>query len=141
MLLCCQLISQNYKKNFENKPIWILLKKLRKAQVFTTPYDIKAQTHFFHGNSVSITWKHQKCIFSFAKSSLKNQRIKWWKQKLKTNPNILFSHRTHQFWVMGDENGVMGNRKQQIQTASYWWQEGGGALVIKSESLVLPSAI
>ena len=42
---------------------------------------------------------------------------------------------------MGDENGVMGNRKQQIQTASYWWQEGGGALVIKSESLVLPSAI
>ena len=96
-----------------------------------------------HGNSVSITWKHPKCVFSLVKSSLKNQRIEWWKQKLKTNPNILFSHGIHQFWVMGDENGVMGNRKQQIQTASYWWQEGGGggALVIKSESLVLPSAI
>ena len=28
-----------------------------------------------------------------------------------------FSHGTHQFWVMSDENRVMGDGKQQIQTS------------------------
>ena len=64
-----------------------------------------------HHNSVSITQKHPKVVFSFANSSLKNQRIKWWKQNLKTQPNRLPLHGTHQFWVMGDKN-------LQIQTAS-----------------------
>ena len=37
--------------------------------------------------------------------------------KLKTHPNKLLSRGTHQFWVMDDENRVMGNGKLQIQTA------------------------
>ena len=32
-----------------------------------------------HENSVYITWKHPKCVFSFATLSLKNQIIEWWK--------------------------------------------------------------
>ena len=72
-----------------------------------------------HHHSVFITLKHLKCVFSFHYSSLKNQRIKWWKQKLKMNPNKLFSHGTHQFWIMGDGNRVMGDGKQQIKTAPY----------------------
>ena len=39
-------------------------------------------------------------VFSFQNSSLKNQRIEWWKQK----PNTLLSCGTHIFWVMGDGN-------------------------------------
>ena len=62
-----------------------------------------------HHNSVSITWKHLKCVFSFHNSSLKNQRIEWWKQNLKTNPNKLFLHGSHHFWVMGDGNRVIGD--------------------------------
>jgi len=69
------------------------------------------------GNSVSITQKHLKCVFSFLNSSLKNQRIEWWKQKLKTNPNKPNNCESHQFWVMGDGNRVMSDGKQQIQTA------------------------
>ena len=57
-----------------------------------------------HHNSVFITQKHQKVVFSFANSSLKNQRIKWWKRSLKTQSNRLSFHETHQFWVMGDVN-------------------------------------
>ena len=57
-----------------------------------------------HHNSVSIPWKHLKCVFNFHNSSLKNQIIEWWKQKLKTSPNKPFSHGTHIFWVMGDGN-------------------------------------
>ena len=49
--------------------------------------------------------------------TLKNQKIEWWKQKLKTNPNKPFCYGTHQFWVMGNENRVMGDRKHEIQTA------------------------
>ena len=48
-------------------------------------------------------WKHLKYDFSFHNSSLKNQRIEWWKQK----PNGLLSHGSHNFWVMGDGNRVM----------------------------------
>ena len=70
-----------------------------------------------HGNLVSITWKHPKYVFNFANSSLKNQRIEWRKQKLKTNPNTPFCRGTHQFWVMGHENKVMGDGKHEIQTA------------------------
>ena len=69
-----------------------------------------------HITQFSITWKHLKYVFSFYNSSLKNQRIEWCKQKLKTNPNKPFSHGTHQFWAMGNENRVMGDGKQQIQT-------------------------
>ena len=61
-----------------------------------------------HYNSVSITQIHLKVVFSFHNSSFKNQRIKWWKQKLKTNPN---SRGTHQFWVICDENRVIGDGK------------------------------
>ena len=57
-----------------------------------------------HHNSVSITWKHLKCVFSFHNSSLKNQRIKWWKRNLKTNLNKLSLRGSHHFWVMGDGN-------------------------------------
>ena len=64
-----------------------------------------------------ITWKYLKCVFSFYNLSLKNQRIEWWKQKLKTHPNKLLKHGTHQFWVMDDGNKVMSDRKLQIQTA------------------------
>ena len=69
----------------------------------------------FHHNSVSITQKHLKVVFSFHNSSLKNQRIEWWKQKLKTNPNKPNSRGTQQFWDMGDENRVMddGNTKSK----------------------------
>ena len=69
-----------------------------------------------HGNSVCMTWKHPKCVFNFANSSLKNQKIERWKQKLKTNLNTPFYRGTHQFWVMGDENRVMDDRKHEIQT-------------------------
>ena len=48
-------------------------------------------------NSVFITWKYPKCVFSFTNSLLKNQIIEWWKQKLKTNPNTPFCCGTHQF--------------------------------------------
>ena len=79
-----------------------------------------------HGNSVSITWKHPKCVFSFANSSLKNQRIEWWKKKLKTNPNTPFCCGTYQFWVMGDENKVMADGKHENQTAPKWlWTTWG----------------
>ena len=64
-----------------------------------------------HHNFVSITQIHLNVVFSFHNSSLKSQRIKWWKQKLKTNPNKPNSHGTHQFWVISDENRVMGNGK------------------------------
>ena len=66
------------------------------------------QTYLCFGN-----WKHLKCILSFYNSSLKNQRIKWWKQNLKTMSNRLLNHETHIFWVMCDENRVMsdGNTK------------------------------
>ena len=37
-----------------------------------------------HITQFSIAWKHLKCLFSFHNSSIKNQRIEWWKQKLKT---------------------------------------------------------
>ena len=57
-----------------------------------------------HHNYVFITWRHLKCVFSFHNSSLKNQRIEWWKQKLKTSPNKPFRHGTHIFWVTGDGN-------------------------------------
>ena len=57
-----------------------------------------------HHNSVSITWKHIKFVFNLYNSSLKNQIIKLWKQKLKTSSNKPFSHGTHIFWVMGDGN-------------------------------------
>ena len=57
-----------------------------------------------HHNSVFITWKHIKFVFSLYNSSLKNQIIKLWKQKLKTSSNKPFSHGTHIFWVMGDGN-------------------------------------
>ena len=69
----------------------------------------------FHHNSVSITQKHLKVVFSFYNSSLKNQRIEWWKQKLKTNPNKPNSRGTQQFWDMGDKNRVMddGNTKSK----------------------------
>ena len=60
-------------------------------------------------NSVSITQKHPKVVFSFANSLLKNQIIEWWKQNLKTQPNRLSLCGTHQFWVMSDENRVMGD--------------------------------
>ena len=62
-----------------------------------------------HGNSVSITQKHLKCVFSFHNSSLKNHRIEWWKQNLKTNPNKLSLSGSHHFWVMSNENRVMGD--------------------------------
>ena len=39
-------------------------------------------------------WKHLKCVFNFHNSSLKNQRIEWWKQKPETK-----SKRTSQPWV------------------------------------------
>ena len=60
-------------------------------------------------------WKHLKCVFSFHNLSLKNQRIKWWKQKLKTMPNRFLSRGTHIFWVIGDGNKVIsyGNNKSK----------------------------
>ena len=45
-------------------------------------------------------WKHLKYDFSFHNSSLKNQRIEWWKQKR----NRLLSSGSHHFWVMDDGN-------------------------------------
>ena len=54
--------------------------------------------------------KTPKSCFQFPNLSFKNQRIEWWKQKLKTNPNKPNNRGTHQFWVMGDG-------KQQIQIA------------------------
>ena len=62
-----------------------------------------------HHNSVFITWKHLNSVFSFHNSLLKNQRIEWWKQNLKTNPNKLSLCGSHHFWVMGDGNKVMGD--------------------------------
>ena len=62
-------------------------------------------------NFVSITQIHLNVVFNFHNSSLKNQRIEWWKQKLKTNPNKPNSHGAHQFWVISDENRMMGNGK------------------------------
>ena len=50
-----------------------------------------------HHNSVSITQKHLKVVFSFYNSSLKNQKIELWKQKLKTNPNKPNSRGTTNF--------------------------------------------
>ena len=47
-----------------------------------------------HHYSVSITWKHLKCVFSFHNSSLKNQKIEWWKQKLETK-----TKQTSQQWI------------------------------------------
>ena len=64
-----------------------------------------------HHNFVSITQKHLKFVLSFHDSSLKNQRIEWRKQKLKINPNKLNNRGTHQFWVMSDENRLMGDGK------------------------------
>ena len=48
-------------------------------------------------------WKLKtKYVFSFHNSSLKNQRIEWWKQKLETNPNRVFFLGPTYFdsWVM-----------------------------------------
>ena len=73
---------------------------------------------YCHYNSVSITWKHLKYFFSFHNSSLKNKRIEWWKQKLETHSNTLLSHETHQFWVTGDGNRVMGDGNWKSKIAS-----------------------
>ena len=70
-----------------------------------------------HHNLVSITQKHPKLVFRFANSLLKNQKIEWGKQNLKTNPNSLSLRGSHHFWVMSDENRVMGDGNTKIQTA------------------------
>ena len=72
-------------------------------------------------NSVSITWKHIKCAFSFNNSSLKNQKIEWWKQNLKTNPNKLSLCGSHYFWVIGDGNRVMGNKNTKTKQPLIIW--------------------
>ena len=66
-----------------------------------------------HHNFVSITWKHLKCVFSFHNSSLKNQRIEWWKQNLKTNPNklSLCGPTIFELWVIKIELWVMEIQK------------------------------
>ena len=69
-----------------------------------------------HHSLVFITQKHPKVVFSFANSPLKNQKIEWWKQNLKTQPNKLPFRGTHQFWVMDDENRVMSDGKHYFQT-------------------------
>ena len=88
-----------------------------------------------HGNSISITWKHPKCVFNFYNSSLKNQRIERWKQKLKTNPNKPLYLRTHQFWVMGDENRVMGDGWWKITNPNNpCWDTNFRALILLAHS-------
>ena len=69
-------------------------------------------------NSVFITQKHQKLVFSFVNSLLRNVRIKWWKQYLKTYLNRLHLHGSHHFWVMSNGNWVMSDGNTKIQTAS-----------------------
>ena len=66
-----------------------------------------------HHNSVSIVWKHLKCVFSFHNSSLKNQRIEWWKQNLKTNPNKLFllDPTIFELWMIETKLWVMETQK------------------------------
>ena len=74
-------------------------------------------------NFVFITQIHLNVVFNFHNSSLKNQRIEWWKQKLKTNPNKPNSHGAHQFWVISDETEwwVMENTKSK-QPLSFQWK-------------------
>ena len=94
--------------------VWLLVwsQKLRLLGLLMCVY-----LQDYHHNLVSITWKHLKLDSSFHNSLLKNQRIKWWKQNLKTQPNRLPLHRSHNFWVMRDENKVMGDGNTKIQTA------------------------
>ena len=77
-----------------------------------------------HHNFVSITWKHLKCIFSFYNSSLKNQKIEWWKKNLKTNPNKLLSMGSTIFkwWVIKIEWWVIKTlkTKQPLNVPKGW---------------------
>ena len=70
-----------------------------------------------HHNSVSMTQKYPKVVFNFVNLSLKNQKIEWWKQNLKTQSNRLPLHGTHQFWDMSDKNKMISDENLQIQTA------------------------
>ena len=108
------------KEEEEDHPAWKEKRRRRRRRPDLTTYmlwvpQICVYLPNFHHNSVSITQKHLKVVFSFHNSSLKNQIIEWWKQKLKTNPNKPNSHGTQQFGDMGDENRVMddGNTKSK----------------------------
>ena len=96
------------KKNGEPKPEtqWKKKRSLCWREQKVWPWDPCMCVYLpkYHENSVLITWKHLKYVSSFHNSSLKDQRIEQWKQKLKTHPNKLFNYGTHQFWVMNNEN-------------------------------------
>ena len=90
------------KKKFKKNPkvkhcgwtvreLWVSLRKCHRKQSY--------------GN-----WKHLKCVFSFHNSSLKNQRIEWSKQKLKSK-----FKRTSQPWIPPFLSYELW--KQQIQIA------------------------
>ena len=51
----------------------------------------------FSGNAFTRTKRSLKCVFGFHNSSLKNQIIEWWKQKLETK--LLKSKQTFESWV------------------------------------------
>ena len=59
-------------------------------------------------------WKHLKGVFGFHNSSLKIQRIEWWKQSY-GGAKQTSSYGSHNFWVMNYGNKVMsyGN----------WWSK------------------
>ena len=87
-----------------------LFQKKKKSKVVTGPLTMGSSMCVYlqkcHYNSVSIIWEHLKCVFNFHNSSLKNQRIEWWKQNLKTNPNKLSLLESHHFWVMGCKDQI-----------------------------------
>ena len=97
-----KITKKREKRVWERKSRWVIAGMTRQDKPVGSVSVMKLP--YCHYNSISITWKHLKCVFSFHNLSLKNQRIEWWKQKLKTSPNKPFSHGTHIFWVMGDRN-------------------------------------
>ena len=64
-----------------------------------------------HYNSISITQIYLKVVFSVHNSSLKNQRIEWWKQKLKKK-----SKQTKQPW----DPLVLSYRSWK--QSDWWWK-------------------
>ena len=94
----------------------------------------------YRHNLVFITQKQLKLVFSFCISLLKNPRIEWWKQNLKTNPNKLHLFGSHHFWMMNDENWVMNDGYIKIQTAPKWFcrnRKFGRWLFIIQKKMVL----
>ena len=89
------------RKNPKSQTLWLKSERfvnlITKMPLETKLWKLKTPKMYF------------KCVFSFYNSSLKNQRIEWWKQKLETK-----SKRTSQSWVPPFLSQELW--KQQIQT-------------------------